>query len=64
MEIDKIIEKIATGKRKRVTAHRDLLPQIIEKMEEKYHGTCTWFGFGQTVHIMRDKVKPMELKVN
>lgn len=62
MEIDKIIEKIATGKRKRVTAHRSLLPEIIEKMEAKYHGTCTWFGFGQTVHITRDKKEPMKLK--
>lgn len=61
-DIDTIIEKIATGKRKRVTAHKDSLPEIIEKMEAKYHGTCTWFGFGQTVHIMRDKKEPMELK--
>ncbi len=62
MEIEKIIEQIATGKRKRVTAHRSLPPEIIEKMEVKYHGTCTWFGFGETVHITRDKIKPMELK--
>jgi len=62
METDKIIEQGATGKRKRVTAHRSLLPEIIEKMEAKYKGTCTWFGFGQTVHIMRDKKAPLELK--
>jgi hypothetical protein len=62
MDIEKTIEAIATGKRKRVTANRDLLPEIIEKMEVKYNGTCTWFGFGQTVHITRDKKEPMELK--
>ncbi len=61
-DIDTIIENIATGKRKRVTAHKSLLAQIIEKMEAKYHGTCTWFGFGETVHIIRDKKAPMELK--
>lgn len=62
MTIEKIIEKIATGKRKRVTAKKDLLPDIIKIMEEKYEGACSWFSFGQTVHIMRDDKEPLKLK--
>lgn len=60
--IEKYADRIATGRRQRIALPRRLLQAVGERVEEKYWGTFTWFGFGGTAHVMRDKIEKMTPK--
>ena len=59
--IEKLADKIATGRRKFVTVDRELLAEVGKAFTKKYKGTFTWFGLGSALCI-RKSTKPLELK--
>lgn len=61
---EKLAIKIATGKRRTgVCVPREILHEVGTFIEKNYIGTVTWFAFGSTAHVLRDKKKPMPLRL-
>ena len=60
---EKLAIKIATSKKRGISVPKEILHEIGTFIEKNYIGTVTWFAFGSTAHVYRDKKQPMPLRL-
>ncbi len=61
-KLSKLVEQIATGPWKSVDVNKNDYETVLKMVSKKYWGAMTFFVFGSTAHIIRDRKAPMKLK--